>query len=259
MRKNKVKELWREGTAPTFAWLSTPDTYIAEAVANVGFDAMLLDMQHGMTVGPDRAGLWLQTVSTTNTIPMVRVPWNEPVFIQWVLDAGAYGVIVPLVNNREEAAKAGMACRYPPIGYRSLGPNRVRFYAGADYDAEKANEEIVCLVMIEDIKTVTRIEELAEAPGIDGFYIGPADLALSLGVAPRSYLENNKHAEACQRVLDVAKAHNLVAGIQCASPEEVVERVNQGFMLCNAINDVRAVTAGANAALEKVLEVRGKK
>ncbi|MFC1899832.1 HpcH/HpaI aldolase/citrate lyase family protein [Chloroflexota bacterium] len=257
MRKNKVKELWREGQAPTFAWLSTADTYIAEAVANVGFDAMLLDMQHGMTIGPDRAGQWLQAVSTTDTVPMVRVPWNEPFFIQWALDAGAYGIIVPLVNNREEAAKAGMACRYPPLGYRSFGPNRVRFYAGADY-AQKANEEIVCLVMIEDIKTVARIEELAEAPGIDGFYIGPADLAISLGIPPMKYLESDKHAEACQKVLNVAKDHNLVAGVQCASPEEVVQRVKQGFMLSNAVNDVGAVTAGANTALKKVLSARAR-
>jgi 4-hydroxy-2-oxoheptanedioate aldolase len=133
MRTNKVKALWREGKATSMAWLSTADTYIAEIVANVGFDAMVLDMQHGMTIGPDRAGIWLQAVSTTNTVPMVRVPWNEPVYIQWALDAGAYGVIVPLVNTFEEAKKAGLACRYPQMGYRSTGPNRVRLYGGPDY------------------------------------------------------------------------------------------------------------------------------
>ena len=107
MRINKVKSLWQEGKAPTVAWLDTADTYVAESMANVGFDALVLDMQHGMAIGPDRAALWLQAVSTTDTVPIVRVPWNEPFFIQWVLDAGAYGVIVPLVNSREEAAKAG--------------------------------------------------------------------------------------------------------------------------------------------------------
>lgn len=251
MRTNKVKELWRERKAPTMAWLSTADTYIAEVIANVGFDAMLLDMQHGMTIGPDRAGLWLQAVSTTDTVPMVRVPWNEPVFIQWALDAGAYGVLVPLVNTREEATKAGRACRYPPLGYRSVGPNRVRLYAGADY-VQQANEEIICLVMVEDIKTVARIEELAEAPGIDGFYIGPADLAMSMGLALTNYRESARHAEACQKVLDVAKAHDLIAGVHCGSSEEVVQRINQGFMFCPAVSDVGAVRAGANAALQTV-------
>ncbi len=255
MRTNKVKELWREGKAPTMAWLSTPDPYIAEVMANVGFDVLVLDMQHGMTIGPDRAGHWLQVVSTTNTVPMVRVPWNEPVFIQWVLDAGAYGVIVPLVNTREEATKAGGTCRYPPLGYRSVGPNRVRLYAGADY-AQHANEEIICLVMIEDINTVARLEELTQAPGIDGFYIGPADLAISMGEAPRTYRESTRHAEACQRVLDIAKAHSLIAGVHCGSPEEVVQRINQGFMFSPAVNDVGAVTAGANAALQTVRSAR---
>ncbi|MBI2848238.1 MAG: 2,4-dihydroxyhept-2-ene-1,7-dioic acid aldolase, partial [Chloroflexi bacterium] len=169
MRSNKVKALWLEGKAPTVAWLSTPDTYIAEVLANAGFDALVLDMQHGMAIGPDRAALWLQAVSSTETVPVVRVPWNEPFFMQWVLDAGAYGVIVPLINSREEAARAGGACRYPPLGYRSVGANRARYYGGADY-VQYAKEEIICLVMIEDIRTVARVEEVAGAPGIDGFY-----------------------------------------------------------------------------------------
>ena len=137
------------------------------------------------------------------------------------------------------------------MGYRSVGPNRVRLYAGADY-AQHANEEIICLVMIEDIKTVDRIEELAEAPGIDGFYIGPADLALSIGISPATYLKNDRHGEACQKVLDVAKAHDLIAGVHCASPEEVVQRVNQGFRFCPAITDVGAVRSGASAALQTI-------
>lgn len=251
MRTNKIKELWKSGKSPAVAWLSTPDTYVAEAMANVGFDALVLDMQHGMTIGPDRAGIWLQVVSTTDAVPFVRLPWNEPVFAQWVLDAGAYGVIFPLVNSREEASKAGGACRYPPIGYRSLGPNRVRFYAGADY-SQRANDEVICLVMIEHIDTVAHLEELAEAPGIDGFYIGPTDLAFSMGLTPGAFRESAEHAKACQRVLDVAKSKNLVAGIHCWSPDEVVKRTKQGFMFCPAVSDIGAITATANTALKIV-------
>ncbi|MFC1958234.1 HpcH/HpaI aldolase/citrate lyase family protein [Chloroflexota bacterium] len=253
MRNNQVKLLWQQGKPPTVAWLSSADTYIAEVMANVGFDALVLDMQHGMAIGPDRAALWLQAVSTTDTVPMVRVPWNDPVFIQLVLDAGAYGVIVPLVNNRDEAAKAGGACRYPPAGYRSIGPNRARFYGGTDY-IEQANQEIVCLVMVEDIKTVARIEELADAPGIDGFYIGPSDLAASMSLMPQTYRESAEHAKACRQVLDVARSHGLIAGVHCGSPQEVLQRTAEGFMFCPAINDVRALMTAANAALQ---EVRG--
>jgi len=253
MRKNKIKALWKEGKSPTVAWLSTADTYVAEAIANTGFDAMVLDMQHGMTIGPERAGLWLQAVSTTDSVPMVRVPWNEPVFVQWVLDAGAYGVIIPLVNNLEEANKAGGACRYPPDGYRSVGPNRARLYGGVDY-IQRANEEIICLVMVEDIKTVEKVEDMATAPGIDGFYIGPADLALSMGLESTAFRESENHAEACQRVLHVAKNHGLITGVHCMSPEEVVGRTNQGFQFCPSVNDISSAVVAAEKALQIIQE-----
>jgi 4-hydroxy-2-oxoheptanedioate aldolase len=251
MRPNKVKELWRQGKPAAVAWLSTADTYVAESMATVGFDALVLDMQHGMTIGPDRAGAWLQAVSTTDTVPLVRVPWNEPVFVQWVLDAGAYGVIVPLVNNGQEAAKAGGACRYPPLGYRSVGPNRARYYGGRDY-FQHANEEVICLVMVEDLRTIERLDELAKAPGIDGFYIGPADLAISMGIPPFEYRKDKRHAEACKRVVEAARAHKLVAGVHCGSPEEALGRFAEGFQFCPVVNDIAAMTAGATAALQAV-------
>ncbi len=255
MRPNKVKALWKQGKPVATAWLSTADTYVAESMAHVGLDAMVLDMQHGMAIGPDRAATWLQAVATTETTPLVRVPWNEPVFMQWVLDAGAYGVIVPLVNTREEAAKAGGACRYPPLGYRSIGPNRARLAGGSDY-AQQANQELICLVMVEDIRTIERLEELTQAPGIDGFYIGPADLALSMGVAPGTYRQDKRHDLACQRVVEVAKAHGLVAGVHCQGPDEALMRFAQGFLFCPIVNDVGAMTAGATAALQTVRKAR---
>ena len=109
MRKNKIREIWKAGKNPTVAWMNTPDTYVAQIMAQVGYDALLLDTQHGMAIGPDRAALWIQAVATTDTVPFVRVPWNEPFLIQYMLDAGAGGIVVPLVNNYEEAAKAGGA------------------------------------------------------------------------------------------------------------------------------------------------------
>ena len=255
MRPNKIKALWKEGKPAASAWLSIPDLYVAEMVSQAGFDAIVLDMQHGMGIGPDRAAAWLQAVSGGDSTPIVRVPWNEPAYAQWVLDAGAYGVIVPLVNDRDEATKAGLACRYPPLGYRSVGPNRARLYGGADY-LERANDEIVCLVMVEDIRTVDRIDELAEAPGIDGFYIGPADLALSMGIPPFQYAGDERHAEACQRVLDAATARGLVAGVHCASAEEANRRFQQGFRFCPAVSDVGALRVGLADALRTIGEAR---
>jgi 4-hydroxy-2-oxoheptanedioate aldolase len=251
MRPNKVKALWREGKPAAAGWLSLADIYVAEALSHAGFDALVLDMQHGMGIGPDRAAAWLQAVSTGEAAPFVRIPWNEPAYAQWVLDAGAYGIIVPLVGSKEEAAKAGQACRYPPAGYRSVGPNRVSYYAGPDY-IKSANGEVVCLVMIEDIRAVEQIEEVATAPGIDGFYIGPADLALSMGLQPFEYPKSQRHAEACQRVLDAARAQGLVAGVHCGTPEEAAQRFKQGFRFCPVMSDVGALRAGAMAALKAV-------
>ncbi|MBI2887766.1 MAG: 2,4-dihydroxyhept-2-ene-1,7-dioic acid aldolase [Chloroflexi bacterium] len=248
MRPNRVKALWREGKAVMVGWQSTADTYVAETMAHAGLDALVLDMQHGMGIGPDRAAQWLQVVSSTDTVPMVRVPWNEPVFIQWALDAGAYGVVVPLVNSYEEAARAGGACRYAPVGYRSVGPNRARLYAGADY-IEHAGDEVVCLVMIEHPDTVARAAELARAPGIDGFYIGPSDLAVAMGLSASTGQQDTRHAEACQRVLEAARAQGLVAGIHCGGPEQAAQRFAQGFQLCPVASDIGLVSSGAAAAL----------
>lgn len=254
MRKNKVKELWRQDRPVAVGWLSTPDPYVAETMANAGFDALVLDMQHGMGIGPDRAVNCIQVISTTDTVPLVRVPWNEPAYIQWVLDAGAYGVIVPLVGSYEDAVKAGGACRYAPLGYRSVGPNRARYYAGADY-FQHANEEIICLVMIEHIDTIPRLEEIAKAPGIDGFYIGPADLAVTMGLPPGMDIQDERHVAACQRVLDVARARNLVAGIHCGGPDEVARRFKQGFRFAPIGADIGFVATGARAALQRLAEL----
>jgi len=224
---------------------------MAEVMANAGFDGLVLDMQHGMAIGPDRAALWLQAVSTTNTVPMIRLPWNEPVQIQYALDAGALGVIVPLVRNLEEAAKAGRASRYPPLGFRSTGGSvRARVWAGQDY-IERANDEIVCLVMVEDQSTILELGDMARAPGIDGFYVGPTDLAMSMGLPPGADNKDPKHVAAVQAVLDAANAAGLVAGIHTTGPDETVRRFEQGFKFCPIGFDTAFVANGARLALER--------
>lgn len=251
MRPNKLKQIWSEGAPANMGWMSSPDTLLAETLAYAGFDALTLDMQHGMGIGPDRAATWLQAVSQTDTVPLVRVPWNDPSYMQWVLDAGAYGVIVPLIGSREEAERAAGACRYPPVGFRSVGPNRVRNYAGTDY-VDKANEEIVCLVMVEHIDTIAELDDIAQVPGIDGFYIGPMDLAQTMGLEPARYVSSKEHADACQEVLDAAKRHGLVAGTHCGSPEEASKRFDQGFQLCPVLSDSRALAEAASDALKVI-------
>ncbi|MEE8442782.1 MAG: aldolase/citrate lyase family protein [Dehalococcoidia bacterium] len=258
MRPNKLKALWREGKPATAGWLSTGNPYLAEVMANAGYDAIIIDMQHGMGVTADRAIACLQAISTTDTVPVVRMPWNDPQSIQFVLDAGAYGVIVPLVNTYEEAVQAVGASRYPPLGYRSIGPNRARLYAGADY-AQHANEEIIVLVMVETLQSVENLEEMAKVPGLDGFYIGPADLAISIGITPGpDAAADPRHAAACQRVVDVANAAGLVPCHHGSGPDEAARRFAQGFKMCQIGSDAGMVGAGAAAALKAVAEAQAR-
>jgi len=248
VQRNKVKELWRAGSPAAVGWMGTPDPYMTEAMAEAGFDALVLDMQHGMGIGPDRAAAWVQLVSRSGVTPFVRVPWNEPAYMQWVMDAGALGIIVPMIGSYDDAVKAGGACRYAPVGYRSTGPNRVRYNGGADYFAN-ANEEIACLVMIEDIRTVPLLDQIATAPGIDGFYIGPADLSVSMGLPPAMDQSDPRHGEAMQQILDAATRHNLVCGRHCRSGEAAAKHFAQGFKFCPAAGDIGMIEMGAQANL----------
>lgn len=244
MRPNRVKQLWREGVPVVAGWCSTADPYTAEVMARGGFDALILDMQHGMAIGPDRAASWLQVVGQNPDVtPMVRVPWNEPAFIQWVLDAGAMGVIIPMVNNLDDARKAVGACRYPPIGYRSNGPNRARYVNGVDY-FERANEEVICLAMMETVEAIESIDKIAKLPGLDGYYIGPTDLAISMDVKPAFDVKDARHVAGVQKVVDVAKANGQVAGIHVGTVEEGVRRFKQGFNLMPICSDIWILAAG---------------
>src|SRR5512133_1379430 len=251
MRPNRVKELWRAGKPAITGWCSTADPYIAEVMVRGGFDAMILDMQHGMGIGPDRAASWLQVVGQNPDVtPLVRVPWNEPAFIQWVLDAGAMGVIIPMVNSLEDAKKAIGACRYPPIGYRSNGPNRARYVNGSDY-FERANDEVICLVMMETVEGIDSIDEIANLPGVDGYYIGPTDLAISMGVKPAFDVKDPRHVAAVQKVVDTAKAHGQTAGIHVGTVEEGIRRWKQGFGLTPIFSDMWAISAGINQKISE--------
>src|SRR5246127_98544 len=135
MRPNKIKQMWRAGQCATLGWLSVSHGFTAEVMARQGFDALCVDLQHGTAEMKD-VGPMLQAISQTDTVPVVRVAWNEPATIMKALDLGAYGIILPLVNNAQEAAQAVAACRYPPVGMRSSGPVRAMHYGGADYPAK---------------------------------------------------------------------------------------------------------------------------
>jgi 4-hydroxy-2-oxoheptanedioate aldolase len=164
-------------------------------MAHQGYDWICIDMQHGV-VDYQVAVTMLQAIGATATIPFVRVPWNEQGIIGKVLDAGALGVIIPMVNSVEEAKAAVASCRYYPLGSRSYGPTRAAYYAGAGYYPE-ANEQVACVPMIETKQAVERLDDILSVPGIDAVYVGPADLSITLGQQPRMDKRGRSRRRGC--------------------------------------------------------------
>jgi 4-hydroxy-2-oxoheptanedioate aldolase len=211
MRPNTVKQKWREGKPAIGCWLGIPSSYTAEIIGSLGFDWVCVDTQHG-AIDFSSALPMLQALSSQNTMPFVRVPWNEPSIIMKYLDAGAYGIIVPMIETVEDAERAVWAMRYPPMGMRSSGPYRATLYGGSDYQ-DHANEELALCVMIETPKALENVEAIAKVPGIDALYIGPSDLSQALGLGPRYNADNPKHAEAVTRIRLAAEAAGVVPGV----------------------------------------------
>jgi 4-hydroxy-2-oxoheptanedioate aldolase len=217
-------------------------------MARQGFDALCIDMQHGLT---DMSDLWpmLQAVSQTDTVPVVRVPWNDPATIMKALDFGAYGIIVPLVSTAEEAARAVAACRYPPVGMRSSGPLRAAHYGGANYQAE-ANGEIAVLAMIETKEGLANLDAICATPGLDAVYIGPADLSYALDLPPRGDNPDPVHLATCDRIRETAHRHGIKACMHCASAAFAAGAVKRGFDLIMLTSDVASMIAGARRQLD---------
>lgn len=253
MKPNRVKELWRRGEPVAVGWCSAVDPFLTEAMVRAGFDALILDWQHGMGIDAREMATWLQIVGQSETVPFVRTPWNEPTFAQWALDAGAMGIIVPMVNDVAEARKAIGACRYPPLGYRSYAPNRAGLLA-ADYFG-RSNEDIVCLVMLESLAAIDNVEAIGELPGFDGYFIGPMDLGVSMGLPPSTDKWNDRHAQAVQRVIEYARSRGQVAGIFALSPEQAMARFRQGFNFNPIFADVFSLAAAARSAVGRYREL----
>src|SRR5918996_3469772 len=248
VRPNKIKQMWRDGKFVTLGWLSVSHGFTAEVMARQGFDALVVDMQHGLTV---MANLWpmLQAISQTDTVPVVRVAWNEPAAIMKALDLGAYGIIVPLVNTAAEAAKAVAACRYPPVGMRSSGPVRALHYGGPDYVAH-ANDEIVIMAMIETKEGLANLDAICATPGLDAVYIGPADLSFALGMAPRGDNPDPAHVATCDKIRDAAHKHGIKAVMHCASAAFAAGAVKRGFDMVMLTSDLASMVAGVRRQLD---------
>ena len=247
MRENRLRTLWKTGGAAVNGWLTVPSSFSAETMAHQGWDTLTIDMQHGMI---DDAVLvpMLQAISTTDTVPVVRVPWLEPGILMRALDAGAYGVICPMVNTREDAQKLVAYTHYPPRGTRSFGPLRAVLYAGFDY-VQHANDTIVTIAMIETAEALDNLDDILSVEGLDAIYIGPSDLSLALGCRPTFDDLEPKAFEAVEHILARAKAHGVVAGIHNGTPEAALKRIAKGFKFVTISSDARLMADGAQQVI----------
>jgi 4-hydroxy-2-oxoheptanedioate aldolase len=252
MRENKLRTIWQQGNAVINGWLHIPSAWSAEVMAHQGFDSLTVDLEHGMA-GFETTLTMFQAISTTDVVPMARVPWNEPGIIMRLLDAGCLGIICPMVNSRAQAEAFVGACRYPPLGYRSLGPTRARIYAGADY-AAFANQSVITLAMVETAEALSNVAEIASTPGLDGLYIGPGDLSLSLGGTQRVDLTEPHLVEALDAILASARRHDRFAGLHTNSPQYARRAIERGFRFVTVMTDT---TMLATMAKRMVAAARG--
>jgi 4-hydroxy-2-oxoheptanedioate aldolase len=214
-------------------------------MGQLGFDWACVDLQHGLA-GLETAAPMLQAISATGPVPLLRVPANEPWLIMRALDLGARGVFVPLVSSPDEAARAAAACRYPPEGNRSWGP--VRGAPALGTAAPERNERVLCIVMIETREGVESLDEICAVPGVDGIYIGPADLGLAHGLAPGPELET-----VIAGILATCRRHGLPAGIHTRSGEQAKGYAEAGFSFASLASDRELLARGAAEALATAL------
>ncbi len=251
MRENPLKKLWARGGAAVNGWLSIPSAFSAEVMAHQGFDSLVIDMQHGVIDYQAAAGM-LAAISTTLVVPLARVPWNDPAYVMKILDAGAYGIICPMINSRGEAEALVRACKYPPRGDRSFGPVRASLYAGADY-VDHANDQLVVLPMVETAEALKNLDEILSTPGVDGAYVGPSDLSLALGCKPRLDQTDPPMVEAQKMIVAACKRHGVVAGIHTATSGYALKMIEAGYQFLTLASDTRFMAA---RAAEEVSAVR---
>ena len=258
MITNALKPIWSDGKASLNGWLSIANSFSAEIMAAQPYDSITIDMQHGM-VGFSSVVPMLQAMHASNVVPLVRVPWLDAGPIMKALDAGAYGVICPMINNRQQAERLVSHVRYPPDGKRSFGPTRALLSVGADY-AKGANDEILCLAMIETAEAMENLEEIVSTPGVDGVYIGPSDLALGIGngrLAPHFDREEEEMVTAIRKIRAAAHAEGIRAALHCGTPEYAARAVGWGFDMVTISSDVRLLSAAAFESVSRTRELIG--
>ncbi len=255
MLANHVKRRLAAGVPSIGSWLALQSPESAEYASRLAFDWLVVDTEHNAIDIHTLSRMFTAMVGS-NTAPMVRIPWNSAENFKRVLDAGAWGVVVPMVNSRAEAECAAEAIRYPPEGRRSVGGGRhgISFEAGAEQYFRHANEELLLVVQIEHIQAVEQVDEILSVPGVDACFIGPNDLAASMGIGLGVPLESDhpRIVEAIDEVLRSCRQHGVAPGIHCSDGPAVGRRIAQGFRFCAMASELRYMLTGLSSDLAQV-------
>ena len=250
--KTKLRDTWNDGRGAVNGWLSAPNAVIAEVTGKAGFDSVTIDLQHGLN-DYQAALAMLQALAASDSTPMARVPWLEPGIVMKLLDAGALGIICPMVNTRDDAERLVAYANYAPAGTRSFGPTRAMLAYGSDY-VSKANDTVATLAMVETAEALANVEAIARTPGLTGVYIGPSDLALSMGHTPKLDPDEPAVVEAVGRILAACKEAGIRCGIHCLAPSYAKRMLDMGFDLVTLGSDIRIYSAACASA---IAEARG--
>ena len=238
---NKLLDLWKSGKPVINGWLSIPNSFTAEAFGKMGWDSLTIDMQHGQNDYQSSISM-LQALSNSETVPFVRVPWNEPGIIMKMLDLGVMGVIAPMINSKDDCEQFTSYCYYPPIGQRSFGPMRAQLVHGLNY-FNKANDNILSFAMIETKEAVDNLDEILSVPNLTGIYIGPADMSSSYGLPPKFDVKEDPVFSNIKMICEKANKYNKIAGIHNGSTDYAKEMINLGYKFVTILSDFRIMNS----------------
>ncbi|HTW34378.1 MAG TPA: aldolase/citrate lyase family protein [Rhizomicrobium sp.] len=240
---------WKAGEITLGAWCMIPGPLGVEAVTQFEFDWVLIDMQHGC-MDYETAVDMIRAADISGVCPVVRVPWNEAGIIGRVLDAGALGLIIPMIDTGADAERAARFALYPPDGQRSLGPIRVGARDGRDYFS-RANERIAIIPMIETVTALAEVESIVSLPGIDGVFMGPFDLSLALGLPPGDNDGKPDFDSAVDKIISACKRAGKCAAV-LSNENTAPLRAKQGFQMISVTTDMNALATASGASLNKV-------
>jgi 4-hydroxy-2-oxoheptanedioate aldolase len=240
MRENRLRTLFAHKQLALCGWVSMGNSLLAEVIAHSGYDAVTVDLQHG-PFSIESALPMLQAISSTSAVPLVRCSENSLGEINKLLDAGAYGVICPLINTADDAERFIRACHYSPRGGRSFGPARGLLYGGEDY-FKHANTTVLTLAMIETCEGYANAEAILKVPDLDGIFIGPSDLAIELGLAPDAY-DDSRLNDAIRHLLTLARTLGKYVGIFAGNMDMAQRMKEIGMDLVVPGTDIQQIKA----------------